>query len=369
MKIAIDLTSLADNFSGIERMALNISLEMLYQDKHNRYVLLFKEQIYPAFKNYINEERVECIVLPRKRKLWFYQVTLLNALMKIDADIFLFLAFPSPFFFRKKGIVNTIHDLGCWDCPETMMGKMVIYFRLMDWNSSKKSQKILTISKFSQNRILQLLKIPEDRIQIIYPGVSENLYGGPEGNWREIQKKYGLPERYIMCLSTLEPRKNMKLLIEAFSDLTREKEIDCSLLLAGRKGWKLEEFLDAIPEFCKDRICITGYIEDEDLPCLYRHAEVFVFPSIYEGFGIPPLEAMAVGCPVICSDIEVLKEILGEYGIYFQNRNRESLKIVLKSYLDGEMPLHGRNDLIAYSKKYTYEESVKKLLNVFTDMR
>ena len=105
-----------------------------------------------------------------------------------------------------------------------------------------------------------------------------------------VKNKYSLPSQYILCLSTLEPRKNMRLLIKAYSDLWKEKKLKTDLVLAGRKGWKIDNLLNSLDDEILEHIHLTGFIEDEDLPTVYHCADVFVFPSIYEGFGIPPLE-------------------------------------------------------------------------------
>ncbi len=361
MKIAIDLTSLADNLSGMERMALNIAKELLKIDKKNKYQLYFKREIHPEFRNCQNETHVECVILPQRNKLWFYQITLLAALNRSDAEIYLFLAFPAPFFLCKKKIINTIQDMGCWDCPETMKKKMVAYFRLMYWNCAYRSWKLFTISEFSKKRILKYLKPAADKTHVLYLGVSEEMYVSISEDWEQVRNKYKLPNKYIMCLSTLEPRKNMELLVDAYCSLPDEDKKGCSLVLSGRAGWLMEHFLGRIPEMEEKGVHVTDYIEDRDLPYLYRHAEFFVFASIYEGFGIPPLEAMAVGCPVVCSDIEVSKEILKDQAVYFRNRDKESLRSVLASCLKNKEIFPSRNSLIEYSRRFSYQKTAMEL--------
>lgn len=361
MKIAIDLTSLADNFSGIERMALSISKELLECDKESRYQLFFKGEIHSDFVKYGTDSRIEMVVLPVRKKLWFSQMTLMLALKQSDADVFLFLAFPSPYFLRKKRIVNTIHDMGCRDCPETMKKYMALYFWILDCNSVKVSERIITISEFSKNRILHWLGKAEGKVEVLYLGVPEHMYQYTPETDRMMKRQLQLPEEYILCLSTLEPKKNMELLVEAFVELLREGKCSCSLVLAGRKGWKMDNFLLNIPETYREKIIVTGYVKDEALPYLYHRAKVFVFPSFYEGFGLPPLEAMASGCPVICSDIDVLKEILGDMPVYFRNNDKDDLKKVLKKFLDGHYVLPGRGELILWSTQYSYRKTAEKL--------
>ena len=251
--------------------------------------------------------------------------------------------------------------MGCRDCPETMKKYMALYFWILDCNSVKVSERIITISEFSKNRILHWLGKAEGKVEVLYLGVPEHMYQYTPETDRMMKRQLQLPEEYILCLSTLEPKKNMELLVEAFVELLREGKCSCSLVLAGRKGWKMDNFLLNIPETYREKIIVTGYVKDEALPYLYHHAKVFVFPSFYEGFGLPPLEAMASGCPVICSDIDVLKEILGDMPVYFRNNDKDDLKKVLKKFLDGHYILPGRDELILWSTQYSYRKTAEKL--------
>ena len=361
MKTVIDLTSLADNFSGFERFALNIALELLRQNPNQTFVLVFKGEVYPSFEMYRGKPEVSLVVLPRKDKLWSSQVTLLAALKKIQADCYFFPAFPAPLFFRARGIVNTIHDMGCWDCAKTMPLKMVVYFRMLYRNAARRSAYIVTVSKFSRTRIQKILKVDKKRIKVVYNGVSDDLYQQDEEKWNGIKKKYHMPDRYIMCLSTLEPRKNLKLLLQAYKELLESGEAMPPLVLAGRKGWKLDQVLGKLSCIEKGMVRLTGYVEEADLSLLYKHAEWFVFPSLYEGFGIPPLEAMAAGCKVISSDAEAMKEVLGSHAVYFKNNNKEDLKKVLSECVQGIVQVKSPDELKMYSRRFSYAEEVRHL--------
>ena len=339
MRIAIDLTSLDDNFSGIERYAMNIAKELIELDKkrENTYILLFKRKIHPEFKRYQELENVVCKVWQGRNKLLFAQILMPFHLYGIKADVFLFLAFQSPVLFRHKGIYNTVHDLTCWDCPETMKKHMEWYFKLSILNALWVSEKIITISKFTGNRIIKKFHYRKDKLILAYCGISDVFMNyvrdqkvplsKEETNKRlEIRHKYHLPEQYLLCLATLEPRKNLPFLVKAYVELQEEEALDIPLVLAGRKVWKMDEFLNRIEDVYRRKIIVTGFIEDEDLPYVYHMADCFIFPSIYEGFGMPPLEALAVGTMVISSDALSLKEVLGGAASYFQLGNKQMLK-------------------------------------------
>lgn len=353
MKILIDLTSLADNFSGIERFALSISKELIRHNK-NKYILVFKNAVHPAFNSI---QDVRKIILKGKNKLIFNQFVLPINLWRINADCYLFLAFPAPFLFFSKNAISAIHDIGCWDCPETNKRGMVAYFRVLYRKAALSHKKIVTVSEFSKNRIIQKLNVRPDDIWVIRNGVSECFldFHYDEKKEKEIRQKIQLPKKYILCLSTIEPRKNLRLLIDAFNDLKNNGRFDYELVLVGRKGWKIDSILDGISEVTRSHILFTGFVEDESLPYIYRNASLFVFPSLYEGFGVPPVEAIACGTPVLSSDATAMPEVLGDAAVYFENNNKQDLEQKIVKMLDGGMRAEGK------TKKYIWGEQADKL--------
>lgn len=328
MKVLIDLTSLADNFSGIERFALSITKELI-SDQSKRdieYILVFKNEVHKEFK--VRRKDVICVVIKGNNKLIFNQLQLPLKLATIKADYYFFPAFPAPFFFFSKNAISAIHDVGCWDCPSKNKKYMAFYFKIMYRKVALGHKKVVTVSQFSKNRISKILKKNSNEVAVIYDGLSDCFvnFNYEKEQDMKAKKTYGLPENYILCLSTLEPRKNMRLLVNAFSELIKEKKIDINLVLAGRKGWLMDDLLSNLDEKIVKRIHFTGFVDDNLLPYVYRNAEVFVFPSVYEGFGVPPIEAMSMGIPVISSDAASLPEVLGNSAFYFKNRNLEELK-------------------------------------------
>ena len=338
MKILIDLTALADNFSGIERYAASIAYEMVSVDNKTEYILLFKEKVHSMFEAVIMNNNVTHYILPRRNKLFFNQVTLPIAINRLKADWYLFMAFPVPVFLFKKHMVTTIHDICAWDCPDTMNGLSSVYFRLSFRIAMVKCSNIITISEFSQKRIIERFNYNESKIWLIYCGIDEKFKKTEYSRQEQIdiQKKYNLPEEYILSLSTIEPRKNIQLLIRAYAELVSENVDIPPLVLAGRKGWIKEEIFKGLPINVKDKINFTGFIDECDLPYVYRKARLFVFPSKYEGFGIPPLEALASGTLVVSSDAASLPEILGNDALYFKSDDLNGLKTKLKSALTDE---------------------------------
>jgi glycosyltransferase involved in cell wall biosynthesis len=357
MVIAIDLTSLSYHMTGIERYAACVSERMIEQDTKNSYILIFRDAVYPTFKSKINGERVKAIILYGSNKLIFYQIILPFSLYHIKADRFLFFAFTSPILFRRKGIFNTIHDMGPWDAVDAMKKSQKLYWRLTMRFSTSISVGMITVSEFSKGRISEILKYPKNKIQVIPAAVYEGITKDYGIEYEAVKEKYSLPDKYIMTLSTLEPRKNMKILLEAYSAIC--DKVDYELVLVGRKGWMMDEILEKYNT--QNRIHITGFVEDDHVALIYKNAICFVFPSLYEGFGMPPVEALAVGTPVVASDAASIPEVLMGQAVYFKNNSKEELESILLTLNENvnDMP----HELTDYQKQnYNFTASAERVI-------
>lgn len=360
MKIVIDLTSLSYHLTGIERYALCVSQELLEIDKSNQYILLFRNEVYEEMRKYVDGQRVQAHILHGDNKLLFFQITIPVALYRLKADRYLFFAFPNPILFFNKNIYNTIHDMGRWDMPNKKKINL-FYFKTSETIGLKRAKVVFTVSEFSKSRIHDLVHKPNDQIVVTYNGISNNLLDS-KVQFEDIKAKYGLPDDYIMFLSTLQPRKNLKLLVEAFSDI--QDKVNYDMVLIGRKGWQIEEFIDNYK--LSSRLHFTGYVADEDVSAIYKQAICFVFPTLYEGFGIPPVEALSMGTPVISSDSSCMKEVLRKQAIFFKNDDKEELKKLLLQLpeMAETMPKELDEFMI---KNYDYANSARIILEVIQE--
>lgn len=360
MRNLIDLTSLSYHITGIERFAMCITEEILKLDTVNEYVLLFRNEIYPVFFPYIDGERVTAKVIHGNQKLLFFQMIIPFELYRIKADNYLFFAFPSPLLFFNKNIINTIHDMGRWDCPETK-GLHLFYFKTTESIALRKAKHVFTVSEFSKERINKIMNIPLDKITVTYNGIANSLVNS-DSNIDVVRAKYKLPEKYIMFLSTLQPRKNLKLLLEAYSEIM--DKVDYDLVLIGRVGWNVDELIQKYN--LEGRIVFTGFVADEDVSLIYKNALCFVFPTLYEGFGIPPVEALALGTAVISSDSSCMREVLRNQAIYFKNNDKDELKALLlnlPSFVDN-MP----RELDQFqNNNFNYSVSAKTVLSILSE--
>ena len=359
MIIAIDLTSLSYHMTGIERYAACVTEEMLKHDVYNNYCLIFRNEIHPIFTQFLDNKRVKAVVLKGNNKLAFFQIMLPWNLYKLKADKYLFFAFTSPILFRTKGIINTIHDMGAWDSAETMKLLQKFYWRTTMRCAATISEKIITVSNFSKGRISEILRYPKEKIEVVYSAVYEGVTKDYGSSFDTIKKIYNLPDKYIMTLSTLEPRKNMLLLLKAFTDI--KDKVDYDLVLVGRKGWKMDEVIE---KYNKDgRIHITGFVDDEHVSVIYKNAMCFVFPSLYEGFGLPPIEALSLGTPVISSDAASMPEILRKQATFFKSNDKKALEELLLD-LEKNLPKMA-NDLDEFQKEqFRFDVSARKMLKI-----
>lgn len=358
MTILIDLTCLSYHITGVERYALCITKEMITLDTVNNYILLFRNNVFGELKAYVDNSKVKAIILHGKRKQKFLLFDLPRKLNKIQADRYLFLSSKSPLFFWKKNIYGTIHDLVCWDYPNTMRPLQRLYSRILNYNAAIVSEKIFTVSQFSKKRIQELLKYPEDRIVVAYSAISESLKDDISISYNEVKKKYNLPDKYIMNLSTMEPRKNLELLLKCFNEIA--SKVDYDIVLVGRKGWKIDEFLKKIES--NNRVHVTGFIEDKEVVQIYKQALCFVFSSVYEGFGLPPIEALSLGTPVLSSNAASLPEILMDQAVYFESNSEKELKNKLTNLENDLSNMPKELNSFQYDN-YTFRASACKILD------
>lgn len=302
-----------------------------------------------------------------KRLGWAPAYDLL-AFRKYDAFIFFnFVAFPLR---RKTKCIVTIYDLSYVRYPQYTAPKNLAYLKKFVPPSLKRANAIITISESSKNEITNYYKVSSDKIKVIYPAVDQKLFR-PQASQKikHVTAKYKITQPYILCVATLEPRKNLIGVLDAFDKLPEQIKSSHSLVLVGGKGWldgELEAKYDDLAN--KYNLVKTGYVPDEDLPALYSGAEVFVYPSFYEGFGMPPLEAMACGIPVITSDNSSLPEVVGDAGIMVKAEDTAGLASQIKRVLaDKKLADSMRKKSLVQAQKFSWGKSARDLLNVIEE--
>jgi alpha-1,3-rhamnosyl/mannosyltransferase len=235
-----------------------------------------------------------------------------------------------PFNFEDGPTVVTICDLSLVKHPQWHPKDRVKYFEKYFLKQLPQAEAIITISEFSKKEIIDLLNLNAERVYVTALGVDRNFNPG------DSQLK-GLPSRYILFLGNLEPRKNLRTLLAAFRSLPREVQNIYHLVIAGAEAWHTREFKGEFHNLDENgKVILTGYFPQKFLPDLYRGASLFVYPSFYEGFGLPVLEAMASGVPVIASNTTSLPEVVGDAGVVVNPHDVDELRGAMVRILDNE---------------------------------
>lgn len=362
MKIGID----ANEANVMHRVGIS---EYAYQILINLYKFREKGLITHTFIIYLKSQPNDA--LPKSTTWWQYKVVKPEKLwtqigMPINLfltpkkpDVFLSLTHYSPRVSPVPTVVSVM-DLSYLHFPETFR-KSDLY-QLTNWTkySVKKAKKVITISQSSKDDIIKYYKVQDYKVDVVHLGLKPLSMESPSKDLSE----FGVTKKFVLYVGTLQPRKNIVRLIEAFSLLPEEIRQNYQLIIIGKKGWLYEEILQAPEKFkVADRVLFLDYVKDEDLPGFYKKAEAFVLPSLYEGFGLPVLEAMRYGCPVITSNVSSLPEAGGDAAIYFDPTNTKDIQAKMQSVLTNPIL---REEMIkkgnVHYKKFTWDKAAKGVL-------
>ena len=263
-------------------------------------------------------------------------------------------------------IVYTLHDLSLINHSATHPRERVWFFNLFFKRRISYASHIITVSEFMRNEIIEQLGIHPDTITAIHEAPDGNFYPRSKTDIEAILERYRLPREYVLFVGTLEPRKNMSLLIKALS----RTRMDVPLILAGWKGWGDKKWLDDIKLFgLEKRVFFTDYVDEETLACLYSGASAFIYPSLYEGFGLPVLEAMACGCPVICSHVASLPEVAGDAALFIDPLDPDDLAHKIDQVLEDTVL---RTMLVEKglqrAKVFSWQKTAAQTLDVFKNV-
>lgn len=317
--------------------------------------------------------------MPKSASWWNYVIVGPRKLWtQIGLPIYLFTHFPHPDIFftpshyapRLSPVPTAIAimDLSYIHFPR-LFAKNDLY-QLTQWTkySAEHATKIFTISNASKNDILKIYKKKDEDVIVTHLGIKHELSKmNNELSKKELEEKFGISNKYILFVGTLQPRKNITRLIEAFSLL---KENDTELVVVGKKGWLYEDILAAPQKFgVQERVKFLDFVTDAQLPFLYKHAEVFVLPSLYEGFGLPVLEAMKLGCPVITSNVSSLPEAGGDAALYINPEDTADIAEKIEKVLT-DKDLRERMIKKGYQhiKQFSWEKTARDTLEILEEV-
>lgn len=369
LKIGIDARFYGPRQKGLGRYVQKLIEELERTDKKNKYIIFLRQENWneyqpanPNFKKVLANAKwygiKEQILMPFKIK-------------KAKVDLVHFPHFNVPLFCPVPFVV-TIHDLILKKFPTRRTSTLSpirywlknIAYQIVISSALKRARKIITVSDYTKKDILKYFKINPGKIEVIYEGASAPMINlKSQLNF----KKFGISKPYLLYVGNAYPHKNLKRLILAFKELKKEK--DLQLILVGEMDHfykRLKKFIHNSLFIIHDSIIFTDFVSDKELSALYQNASCYVFPSLCEGFGLPPLEAMSLGLPVVSSSSTCLPEILGQAAIYFNPENPEEIAQKIKQVLDSEKL---QKELVSLGfekiKEYNWQKMGKKTFSVY----
>lgn len=387
MKITIDALPFMTPKTGVGYYTYNLISEFLKIARQNHYYLcdiligrifynmyrLEDVSSFDYFSNYF--ANISKMPFPFNGLMWillsqYAKATGKTRRIKIeDADIFFGPNFRGVFRKTLKTVI-TIHDMAHEYYPEATSKRIFKYLKKLQ-QSAEKADLIIADSENTKEDILKFLNLSEEKIKVIYPGVDTIFRPiNDQDVLNSVRRKYNLYERFILYLGAIQPRKNITTLIRAYGILCKEQNFDHKLVIAGGVGWKNKDIRVLIEELrLEDKVVFTGYIPEHNLPVIYNLSDAFVFPSLYEGFGLPVLEAMACGTPVVTSNVSSLPEVAGDAALLINPHSIEDLADGIKRILHND-GLRKKNIANGFerAKLFTWEKCAGETLDVFSQV-
>ncbi len=328
MRIGIDCRMYSSRFTGIGRYVYELTHNLFKLDQKNEYVLFFNEPEYSQFKE--TNSRIKKVLVNASHYSIAEQVKFLYILNSAKLDLMHFTHFNRPILYNKPSVV-TIHDLTLSFYPgKKMTHPLYRNAYHITFNAAvTKARKIIAVSENTKKDLQNLFRTPSNKIEVVYEGVNENFHQIEDQSVIEnVVQKYKVEKPYILYTGVWRTHKNLPNLIKAFAILKNDYAFDSNLVITGRKDPLYAEEVEKETYSLKleNDVFFTGLVDDEDLVPLYNGASLYVFPSLYEGFGLPPLEAMQCGIPVVASNTSSIPEICGEdNALFFDPKDPEDI--------------------------------------------
>jgi glycosyltransferase involved in cell wall biosynthesis len=374
MIIGIDALNICPGeMGGGEIYFRNVFDAIIRNDKSNKYFVFVNKRYAESFRYKAdNVKVVSCNLLGASKlvRVFWEQLAFPFKLKAYNIDIVHTFGQTGLLFIHCKSAM-TIHDLQHHYYPRNFSLLRRAYLQIMVWLTAKRADKVITISNSSRNDIIKLLKIPGNKVQTIYE--SSRFGSNPviisEEDKSRVRTKYKLFNQYVLSVASMLPHKNLTGLIRAFSLLSEDKVTD--LVLVGMKLKSLPKVMETIKSagLCHRRVKLLGYVPDKDMPALYSMAELLAFPSFFEGFGLPTLEAMNFGCPVVASNCTSIPEVVGDASLLVDPHDHKDIADKMNTVL---VDKQCRDNLIQKGyeriKCFSWDKLACEILAVYEDI-
>lgn len=368
LRIAIDASTISTQ-GGPRTYVLGLLDALLRTDHENDYTVFYNDPVHLGRFPQARE-----IVLPGKTplaRLWREHVLLPLACRKEKIDLLHCPKSAIPYF-APCPVVVTLHDLIPIKHPETEKFVAQVYWRLQIPIAARRSSFIITDSEHARQEIMADFQVESGRIKATMLGFNPAMLeqrDAAEGV--AIRNRYNLPGSYILYVGTIQPRKNIDSLIEAYARLRSGNSQIPGLVIVGRKGWLYDRLFERISELgLTDNVFFTGFVPDEELPFIYEGATVFSYLSLFEGFGLPPLEAMACGVPVVVSNTTSLPEVVGDAGFLVMPTDIDAIAAALKAVLDNpELAATMSRKGSERARSFSWDRCARETLEIYSAVK
>jgi len=384
LKIGIDCRMYGLKHAGIGRYVMNLVEELLKQDKENEYVLFINDD--ESIKTQIYSSNFKTVVVEVPHYSLKEQLLMPGIVAREKVDLMHFPHFNVPVFYQGKYVV-TIHDLikhASKGMTTTTRSPLLYWLKFLGYKivfrqAVRRAEKIITPSQFVKNEVIKEYGVKPGKVVVTYEGV-DDMFKVQSAKCKvtvqssKLLKKYNIKKPYLLYVGSVYPHKNIERLIEAVKLLNNKyltsDILHITLVIVCARNVFSERLRNKVVQMeAQEFVNLAGFVPDEDLAVLYRQAEAFVFPPLLEGFGLPGLEAMSVGCPVLCSNIPVLREVYGEAALYFDPLNPEEMAKKMVEVIDQK----GKRDKMAekgkrQAEKYSWSKMAKEILKVYSSV-
>jgi glycosyltransferase involved in cell wall biosynthesis len=373
MHIGIDAHAIGAQQGGNETYIRNLIRALAQLDGANHYTIYlterraaheWNEEFVTAYRNF------KIQILPKPTPIVRVPVFLAYELRRRPVDV-LHVQFTAPPFCPTP-VVATIHDLAFEHLPETFTRRGSMQLKMTVRRTARRASRIATVSEYSRQDLLKTYKLEPEKVVVTYNGVESHFtpHADSSDEAREIRARLGVKRDFILAVGSLQPRKNLVRLIQAYSKLRSQRsDFTHQLVIVGRKLWLSDEIFEEVnrQKWAED-VILTGYVTDEDLPALYRTATAFVYPSLFEGFGLPPIEAMACGTPVVTSNTSCLPEVTGEAALLIDPLDEQQIAdALLRIVGDSDLRTRLRAAGLEQAKRFTWREAAEKTLRLYQE--
>lgn len=360
MKILVNALQFSPDGAGISKYSHKLA-EVIMKNNPNVDVLCRKDMV-DKFEN--KERLIPIDIKGSSDRIITEQVKLLK--LYKNYDIVHFLDYATPALYKGKKIA-TIHDMAMHTMKDKYTKGQVLTKTTLLKNTIKNADKLICISEFTKNELLKYYpNVDESKIEVVYNGFEYNEIALTQQTIDSTLHKFNIIKDYLLFVGTLSPHKNIERIIEAFNKV-RNEGYDYQLVICGKKGWLYEDIFKKVKELKLEKeVIFTDYVTDEELEVLYKNTKLFVFPSLYEGFGFPPIEAMARKVPILASREGAIPEVVGKSAIFCDAYSTEDISNKIKLILkNDDLRIKLINTGKQRTKYFSWKNTYKRIINIY----